>query len=111
MNPFELLWTGSLSNMSANYLEKKRLNLETEIEQRNSGASSAGATISFFRHREIYQSDVGGNSSGERPKSRPRAHRNDESPADHSSASCSPAELASASSAETHSERDEQIRR
>jgi putative transposase len=37
--------------------------------------NSAGATISFFRHGEIYQSDVGGNSSGERPKSRSPAHR------------------------------------
>ncbi len=36
------------------------------------GINSAGATMSFFRHGEIYQSDVGGNSSGERPKSRPR---------------------------------------
>jgi transposase-like protein len=43
-----------------------------EFEQEASpGISSAGATMSFFRHKEIYQSDVGGNSSGERPKSRP----------------------------------------
>jgi hypothetical protein len=28
--------------------------------------------MSFFRHGEIYQSDVAGNSGGERPKSRPR---------------------------------------
>ena len=37
----------------------------------NTGVNSAGATMSFFRHGEIYQSDVG-NSSGERPKSAPR---------------------------------------
>ena len=72
------------------------------------GINSAGATMSFFRHEEIYQSDVGSNSSGERPKSRPPAHRSDESPAGYSSASCSPAELASASPAECHPEREEE---
>jgi putative transposase len=50
-----------------------------EREVKN-GVNSAGATMSFFRHGEIYQSDVG-NSSGERPKSRPPTHRSDESPA------------------------------
>jgi len=65
---------------------------------------SAGATMSFFRHGEIYQSDERGASSGERPNSRPPAHRPDESPAGYSSASCSPAELASASPAERHPE-------
>jgi hypothetical protein len=44
-------------------------------QQANTGVHSAGATMSFFRHGEIYQSDVGGNSSGERPKRRPPAHR------------------------------------
>jgi hypothetical protein len=79
-----------------------------EFEQEASpGINSAGATMSFFRHKEIYQSDVGGNSSGERPKSRPPAHRSDESPAGYSSASCSPAELASASPAEGNPEREE----
>jgi hypothetical protein len=75
----------------------------------NTGVHSAGATMSFFRHGEIYQSDVGGNSNGERPKSRPPAHRSDESPAGYSSASCSPAELASASPAGTHPEREEEV--
>jgi putative transposase len=74
----------------------------------NTGVNSAGATMSFFRHGEIYQSDVG-NSSGERPKSRPPTHRSDESPAGYSSASCSPAELASASPAERHPEREEEV--
>jgi putative transposase len=79
-----------------------------EFEQEASpGISSAGATMSFFRHKEIYQSDVGSISSGERPKSRPPAHRSDESPAGYSSASCSPAELASASPAEGNPEREE----
>jgi putative transposase len=75
----------------------------------NTGVNSAGATMSFFRHGEIYQSDGGGTSSGERPHSRPPAHRSDESPAGYSSASCSPAELASASPAERHPEREEEI--
>jgi putative transposase len=74
----------------------------------NTGVNSAGATMSFFRHGEIYQSDVK-NSSGERPKSRPPAHRSDESPAGYSSASCSPAELASASPAESYPEGEEKV--
>ena len=74
----------------------------------NTGVNSAGATMSFFRHGEIYQSDVG-NSSGERPKSRPPTHRSDESPAGYSSASCSPAELASGSPADRHPEREEEV--
>jgi hypothetical protein len=41
-------------------------------QQANTGVHSAGATMSFFRHGEINQSDIGGNSSGERPKRRPR---------------------------------------
>jgi hypothetical protein len=75
----------------------------------STGANSAGATMSFFRHGEIYQSDVGGNSSGERPQSRPPTHRSDESPAGYSSASCSPAEVTSASPAEYHPEREEEV--
>jgi putative transposase len=56
----------------------------------NTGMNSAGAMMSFFRHAEIYQSDGGRTRIGERPKSRPPAHRSDESPAGYSSASCSP---------------------
>jgi hypothetical protein len=41
-------------------------------QEASTGVNSAGATMSFFRHGEIYQSDVRGNSSGERPKSRPQ---------------------------------------
>ena len=62
--------------------------------------NSAGATMSFFRHGEIYQSDVRNDRNREQPNSRPPAHHPDESPAGYSSASCSPAELASASPAE-----------
>jgi hypothetical protein len=65
---------------------------------------SAGATMSFFRHGEIYQSDVRNDRNGEQPNSRPPAHRPDESPAGYSSASCSPAEIASASPAGRHPE-------
>jgi integrase-like protein len=75
----------------------------------DTAVNSAGATMSFFRHGEIYQSDVRGNSSGERSTDRPPAHRSDESPAGYSSASCSPAELASASPAERHPEGEEEV--
>jgi putative transposase len=75
----------------------------------NTGVSSAGATMSFFRHEEIYQSDQGRKRNGERPKGRPPTHRSDESPAGYSLASCSPAELASASPAERHPEREEEV--
>jgi len=66
----------------------------------------AGATMSFFRHGEIYPSDERNNRGGEQPSSRPPAHRPDESPAGYSSASCSPAELASASPAGRHPEEE-----
>ena len=75
----------------------------------STAVNSAGATMSFFRHGEIYQSDEGNESSGEQPHSRPPAHRPDESPAGYSSASCSPAELASASPAGPHPEREEEV--
>jgi transposase InsO family protein len=64
-----------------------------------------GATMSFFRHREIYPSD--GELRREADRSRlPRDHRLDESPAGYSLASWSPPELASASPAEDHSEEE-----
>src|SRR6266853_1431381 len=76
-----------------------------EFEREASPAiNSAGATMSFFRHGEIYQSDVRNDSNRGQPQSRPPAHRPDESPAGYSSASCSPAELASASPADRHLE-------
>jgi transposase InsO family protein len=64
-----------------------------------SGAFAVGATMSFFRHPEIYRSD------GKRRRKRKLAeasfpdHRLDESPAGYSSAGCSPALPASASPA------------
>src|SRR3954454_7111711 len=51
--------------------------------------------MSLFRHREIYRSDVS-RSVRERPKRRSPPHRLDEFPVGYSSASCTPAELASA---------------
>ena len=65
----------------------------------------AGATMSFFRHREISRSDEF-DTSGERPDSHSPTHRPDQTPAGYSLASCSPAELASASPAGRHPEGD-----
>jgi len=59
--------------------------------------SAARVKMSFPRHEEIYQSDIKGEAGA--TWEAPPAHRLDESPADYSLASCSPAELASASSA------------
>ena len=52
--------------------------------------------MSFFRHREIFRSDLF-ESVRERRQRRPRPHRLDEFPAGYSSADCSPAGSASAS--------------
>ena len=62
-------------------------------------AATPGASMSFFRHEEIYQSDVGILKNGESAEANPPAHRLDESPAGYSSAGCPPAEPASASPA------------
>jgi putative transposase len=78
-----------------------------EFEREASPAiHSAGATMSFFRHGEIFRSEEREDKNGERPDSRSPAHRPDESPAGYSSASCSPAELASASPARRHPEEE-----
>lgn len=70
-----------------------------EFEQVECGSAEVrGASMSFFRHAEIYRSD-------EAKTSKRKAawitafpdHRSDESPAGYSSAGCSPAEPASAS--------------
>jgi putative transposase len=60
----------------------------------------AGATMSFFRHEEIYRSDGEALKNGESVETDSPAHRLDESPAGYSSAGCSPAEPASASPAD-----------
>jgi hypothetical protein len=58
--------------------------------------------MSFFRHGEIFRSDVM-RSVRQRRNRRSPAHRLDEFPVDYSSASCTPAALASASPTGIHS--------
>src|SRR3954464_14013971 len=58
--------------------------------------------MSFFRHREIFRSDVM-RSIREQRNRRSLAHRLDEFPVGYSSASCTPAALASASPTGIHS--------
>ena len=53
--------------------------------------NGAGATMSFFKHGEIYPSEERKDRNRERPSSRSPAHRPDMSPAGYSSASWSPA--------------------
>jgi putative transposase len=61
--------------------------------------STAAAKMSFFRHREDYRPDVSNDNNGSGPQATPAIIGVDESPAGYSLASCSPAELASASPA------------
>ncbi len=76
-----------------------------EFEQSaGSAITSRGATLSFFRHEEIYRPDGEQDLTRSGPKTAPRTIGVDESPAGYSSASCSPAALASASPAEADSE-------
>jgi transposase InsO family protein len=74
-----------------------------EFEQAtHPGATSQGATMSFFRHEEIFRSDVGSQIEGEPAIIGSPDHRLDESPADYSLAGWSPPEPASASPAEDY---------
>ena len=66
------------------------------------GPASQGAPMSFFRHEEIYRSDVASRGEGEPAETGSPDHRLDESPAGYSSAGCSPALPASASPTEDH---------
>jgi hypothetical protein len=82
-----------------------------EFEQAHESATaSSGATMSFFRHAEDYRPDGTDASRGAESKTRsgpqtaPQTIGFDESPAGYSLASCSPAELASASPAGRDSE-------
>jgi transposase InsO family protein len=70
-----------------------------EFEAAHSTDSSAGPSMSFFRHREIYRSD-GCKENGEPAVANSPDHRFDESPAGYSSAGWSPPEPASASPAD-----------
>ncbi len=82
-----------------------------EFEQNiESTTASTGATMSFFRHAEDYRPDDANSLRGSDPITRsdpqaaPPTIGFDESPAGYSLASCSPAELASASPADRDSE-------
>jgi hypothetical protein len=69
-----------------------------EFEQLiESGAASTGARMSFFRHKEIFRSDVDSFESGETAETASPAHRLDESPAGYCLAGWSPPEPAPAS--------------
>lgn len=68
------------------------------------GPTSQGATLSFFRHEEIFRSDVGLRTEGEPAETGSPDHRHDESPAGYSSAGWSPPEPASASPTEGNSD-------
>jgi len=68
---------------------------------------SAGPKMSFFRQEEIYRIDRAPALTRSGPQDRSPDHRFDESPAGYSLASCSPAELASASPAGADSEGEE----
>jgi len=74
-----------------------------------SAGTSQGANMSFFRHEEIYQSDVTSNAKGEPAETGSPDHRPDESPTGYSSAGCSPAEPASASPDEDHCGAEEDV--
>ena len=76
-----------------------------EFEQQLKTATTfAAATMSFFRHEEAYRPDDKSSMTRSGPQTAPPTIGIDESPAGYSLASCSPAELASASPANGDSE-------
>jgi putative transposase len=81
-----------------------------EFEQAVTGAVSRGASMSFFRHEEIFRPmwDSSRRSLGATTAAAP-THRLDEFPAGYSSASWSPPEPASASPTEDNSEGEEAV--
>jgi transposase InsO family protein len=80
-----------------------------EFEQAlDATTSAAGATMSFFRHAEDYRPDDS-SLTGSGPQTTPQTIGFDESPAGYSLASCSPAELASASPAALDSEGEKDV--
>lgn len=70
-----------------------------EFEQAVASDRNNGPTMSFFRHEEIYRSDLRVSIDGKPAEAGFPDHRLDESPADYSLAGCSPALPASASPA------------
>jgi putative transposase len=81
-----------------------------EFEQQlESAVTNAGATMSFFRHGEDYRPDDAIAKTKSGPQTAPLTIGFDESPAGYSLASCSPAELASASPAIGDSERTARV--
>lgn len=74
-----------------------------EFEASLSATVTAGATVSFFRHEEDYQTDERSLLTRSVPPHTPPLIGSDESPAGYSLARCSPAERASASPATTNS--------
>jgi putative transposase len=95
-----------LAEFIEQYYNRKRLHSalgyvspeEFEVQQPQSLAPvevRLGARVSFFRHGEVFPSD--GKETGEQPVAVPQLIGADETPAGYSLASCSPAELASAS--------------
>jgi transposase InsO family protein len=81
-----------------------------EFEQQlESTVTNAGATLSFFRHGEDYRPDDAIAKTKSGPQTAPLTIGFDESPAGYSLASCSPAELASASPAIGDSERTARV--
>jgi putative transposase len=80
-----------------------------EFEQSVSATSAAGATMSFFRYGEDYRRDARNAVTGSGPQTTPQTIGCDESPAGYSLASCSPAELASASPAISNSAGEGQL--
>jgi hypothetical protein len=65
--------------------------------------------MSFFRHKEIFRSDVDSFTTGETVEAASRAHRLDESPAGYSLAGWSPPEPAFASPTEDNSGGEEAV--
>jgi len=80
-----------------------------EFEQAIELEAASGATMSFFRHKEIFRSDGGSLLSGEPTEADSPDHRLDESPAGYSSAGWSPPEPASALPTEDHSGGEEPV--
>ncbi len=81
-----------------------------EFEQAiTSAATSAGATMSFFRHGEDYRPDGADAKTESGPQTALQTIGIDESPTGYSLASCSPAELASASPAGDDPKGDEEV--